>query len=160
MLATKRFGKIYPPGEYARIVSADQVPAPANVADALNLKQGALVIRRRRVTYDGDRAVSSSTSWFDASLAASAPDLLKLDRITQGTAGYIEQQTGRKLRLGRDDLAAAAADPSVAADLDVPIGAPVLVGRNWVRDDSGDVVEFGEFASLAGRVHAYEYELA
>jgi DNA-binding GntR family transcriptional regulator len=159
MLATKRLGKIYPPDEYARIVSAEQVPAPAHVADALSVAEGSTVLRRRRVTYHDDRPVSTSTSWFDGGLVAVAPDLLKTERITLGTPGYIAQQTGRNLRLGSDTFAAAAADETVAAALGVEVGAPVLVGRNWVRDDNGDPIEFGEYASREGRWLTYEYEL-
>jgi DNA-binding GntR family transcriptional regulator len=159
MLATKRFGKIYAPDEHARIVSAEQVSAPDYVADALNVKHGAAVIRRKRVTYKADQPVSSSTSWFDGSLAEFAPDLLKLGRITIGTPGYIARLTGRSLQLGQDNFAAAPANATIAADLGVAVGEPVLIGRNWVRDASGDVIEFGEYASLAGRWQTYEYEL-
>ncbi|MET9290927.1 GntR family transcriptional regulator [Streptomyces sp. NPDC003077] len=59
-------GRIYPPGQHAEILSAGLVPAPARVALALALgtKEGERVIRRHRVTYDGDTPVSSSTSWY------------------------------------------------------------------------------------------------
>ena len=160
MLAMKRFGKIYPPGERARIVSAEKLPAPDYVADALGVEPGSTVVRRKRVTYSNNKPVSSSTSWFDGSLAEVAPDLLKPERILLGTPGYIERQTGRTLHFGQDKLAAAAADATIAEDLGVPVGAPVLIGKNWVRDGNGDVIEFGEFASLPGRWLTYEYELA
>ncbi|MEN3308812.1 MAG: hypothetical protein V7603_5014 [Micromonosporaceae bacterium] len=159
MLAVRRWGRIYPPGEYARIVSAEMSTAPDHVADALGVDPGATVIRRQRVTYHNDTPVSASTSWFPGALAEVVPELLATDRIPQGTAGVIEQRSGRTMSQGRDGISAALADTAVAAKLDVPVGSPVLIGRNWVRDGSGEVIEYGEWTSRPSRWATYDYEL-
>jgi DNA-binding GntR family transcriptional regulator len=159
MLAVRRFGRIYPDGEHARIVSAELVPAPGYVTDALSVAPGASAIRRRRITFRGSEPISASTSWFAEELGTIAPALLVAERIKVGTPGYIEQQTGRVLSSGRDHVCAGAADEQAAADLGVEIGSPVLLGRNWVRDADDDVVEFGEYVTLSGQWQAYEYDL-
>ena len=69
-LSARRTGRIYPPGEHAKIRSAELVAAPSEVAEALGVEPGAQVIRRRRVTYRGTEPVSASVSWFDGVLAA------------------------------------------------------------------------------------------
>lgn len=150
-------GRIYPEGERARIVSAELVPAPDQVADALGVEAGAQVIRRRRVTYRDETPVMASTSWFSGELAEAAPKLLETGRLRQGTPGYIEETTGRVMTSGRDQLTAGMATEEEAADLGVEPGSPVLRGRNWIRDADGEVIEYGEYVSAPGRWETYEY---
>jgi DNA-binding GntR family transcriptional regulator len=159
MLSTRRTGSIYAKGMYAKIVTADLVACPEHVAEALGVAADSRVIRRQRVTYRSDEPVSTSVSWFSGDLADSAPDLLIAQRIKVGTAGYIEQRTGRTMASGRDQVTAGVADATVAEVLGIAVGGPVLLGRNWVMDREGDVIEFGESVSLAGRWQTYEYEI-
>lgn len=152
--AVIRTGRIYPPGHYAKILSADLVPAPEQVADALDLEASSPVIRRQRTTYDGnDVPLSTSISWFDGAFAAQAPLLLQRERIVQGTARYIEEQTGRtRGPLDQDTtyLEAAEANEEEAAALNIPPGSPVLRGQNFYRDTEGNVLEYGESTALKG----------
>ncbi|NUR59417.1 MAG: GntR family transcriptional regulator [Catenulispora sp.] len=158
-MGVRRWGRIYPPGEHARIVSADLVPAPPAIADALGVEAGTQVIRRHRITYRGDVPVSASTSWFAGELAETAPLLLATERIKQGTPGYIEERTGRRALRGRDQFRPALANDEIAAELAVDPGSPVLIGRNWFRSDDGEVLEYGEYVSHPDRWQTYEYEL-
>ncbi|NKE56576.1 GntR family transcriptional regulator [Lentzea sp. PSKA42] len=160
MLVTHRTGLIYPPGQHARVRSAELVPAPPYVADALGIESGALVIRRTRTTYNSkNQPESTSTSWFNGDLRETCPDLLELKRIKNGTAGYINARTGRRLVHGRDGIAAAAATGEVAAELGIKPGEPVLLGRNWWRDEQGVVAEFGESVAPKERWVFYDYEI-
>lgn len=159
--AVLRTGRIYPPGHYAQIIGADLVPAPEHVANALQLDTAAPVIRRRRVTYsDRDTPLSASVSWFDGALASSAPLLLQADRIVQGTARYLEEQTGRThaRKLDKAFFSAAGASDDEANDLGIPEGAPVLRGRNFYRDSHGEVLEYGESVALEGLEVTLEVE--
>jgi DNA-binding GntR family transcriptional regulator len=152
-------GRIYPPGEHAVIKSAELVDAPPHVVDALGLAAGAAVIRRRRVTYRGDTPISASVTWLDGSLAETAPRLLGTERIIEGTAGYIRQMTGREAVRGTDQNSARAATEDDAEDLGVPVGSPVACARNWWFDADGNVIEYGEGASVPGRWATHDYEL-
>jgi DNA-binding GntR family transcriptional regulator len=161
MLSVRRWGRIYPPGEHARIVAAELVdPAPDYVLDGLGLTaKTPQVIRRHRITFRDETPVSLSTSWFAGELAREAPALLIAERIPLGTPGYIEQQTGRRMAHGRDQLTPGLADAGVAGELAIAPGTPVLLGRNWVRDVDGGTIEFGEYVSVPSRYVAYEYEI-
>jgi DNA-binding GntR family transcriptional regulator len=152
-------GRIYPPDERAEINRAELVPAPAAVADALGLQPGVQVIRRQRITFRDDVPVSASTSWLPGHLAAAAPRLLQKERITEGTAGYIEAVTGRAAVRGLDQDSARGATVQDAADLGVPAGSAVACGRNWWYDASGDVIEYGERVSVPGRWSSHHYEI-
>ncbi|MFI7145124.1 GntR family transcriptional regulator [Nonomuraea sp. NPDC050022] len=159
--AIRRTGRIYPPNEAAQIKVCELVSAPDQVADALGLESGANAIRRHRVTMNTETntPVSASTSWFDGALAEGAPKLLAAERLVQGTPAYIEEQTGRILTSGRDQQRADVATEQQAEDLGVPVGAPVLRGRNWLYDQEGGVIEYGEYVTVAGRWSTYDYRL-
>lgn len=145
-------GRIYPDGHYAKILSAELVPAPERVADSLGVEPGEQVVRRQRTTYDNaDVPLSTSVSWFDGALVDVAPLLLEPKRILQGTFAYVEEQTGRT-RSEREKLliSAGAATQQEAEQLQVEQGAPVLRGRNFFWDTEGVVIEYGESAAKAG----------
>ncbi|MFC5828973.1 GntR family transcriptional regulator [Nonomuraea insulae] len=160
--AIRRSGRIYPPNEAAQIKECELVAAPEQVADALGLEEGMNAIRRHRVTMNTDTntPVSASTSWFNGALAEIAPSLLVAERLVQGTPAYIGEQTGRLFAAGRDQQCADVASEQEAEDLAIPVGSPVLRGRNWVYDQGGDVIEYGEYVTVSGRWSTYDYKLA
>ena len=45
----------------------------------------------------------------------------------------------------------------VAEQLGLPVGSPVLRGRNWYYDTDGGVIEYGESAATAGVEASVEY---
>ncbi|MEU7154708.1 GntR family transcriptional regulator [Streptomyces sp. NPDC045456] len=153
----RRTGKIYAEGEYARITSASLQPAPADVADALGIAEGAPAIRRIRVTYGpGDVALSMSTSWLDGALAASAPALLETERIREGTWHYLENCVGRTAVHGQDRISVRLATAEEAELLSVTQPAPVKVTRTTLRDEDGVTLEYG-VSVTEGRESIYDY---
>jgi DNA-binding GntR family transcriptional regulator len=158
-IAVLTTGRVYPPGHYAGNIQAELVTAPERVADALGVEPGSEVIRRQRVTYSqGDEPLSRSISWFDGSLAKSAPALLEPERIVQGTFRYVEQQTGR-VRSSRERIlfSAGFATEEEATLLGLSVDSPVLRGRNWYYDTDGDVIEYGESAAAPNIEASIEY---
>jgi DNA-binding GntR family transcriptional regulator len=144
-------GKIYAPGEYARIVEAGLAPAPQKIADLLGIKEGEQTIRRHRITYNEVGPVSVSTSWFTADLAETVPALLETDRIPGGTPSAIEQVTGRRGVETTDAHTSAAATDEQASELSIEPGSPVEVGYNTLVDALGNVIEVGQYVHPAGR---------
>ncbi|MDV6014279.1 GntR family transcriptional regulator [Haloechinothrix sp. LS1_15] len=150
-IAVVRTGRVYPPGHYAKILSAELVPAPEQVADALALEPGAPVVRRKRTTYnDKDEPVSTSVSWLDGSLSSRAPKLLEAERVVSGTYAYVAERTGRQLDREYSQIAAGYASEVAAEQLGVPESSPVLVTRSRFVDTDGGVIEYGESTSLPG----------
>jgi len=148
MLST---GKIYAPGEYARIVSAELAPAPQKIADLLGIEEGEQAVRRHRITHNEAGPVSVSTSWFAADLAETVPALLATDRIPGGTPSAIEEATGRRGVETTDTYTAALATDQQADELGIDPGSPVLIGYNTLLDAAGHVIEVGEYVSAGGR---------
>lgn len=149
---SRRTGKVYPTGQYAKITQAGVTKATEQVAGALGLKVGSDVIRRVRVTYSADdKPVSASTSYFTGDLAERAPLLLSTERIREGTFAYVATTLKRAIDAWQDQFEPAAATAEQAAELGLTEGDLILVGRNWIYDDAGDVLEYGESITF-GRV--------
>ncbi len=149
---SRRTGKVYPTGQYAKITHAAIDKASEQVADALGLKVGSAVIRRVRVTYRADdRPVSASTSYFNGDLAERAPLLLSVERIREGTFAYVANALKRTIDAWQDQFESAAATADQAGELGLQEGDLILLGRNWIYDDAGEVLEYGESITF-GRV--------
>jgi DNA-binding GntR family transcriptional regulator len=142
-----------------RIIEAGLGAAPQHVAAAIGVRGRARVIRRRRVTIAAKSPVAASISWFPASLKDDAPRLLESTELAEGTIGYLEQATGRKVVRREDQLSAALAGGEVAADLDVEAGSPVLTARTRLFDDSGTVLEYREVTLPLGAECSYTLTL-
>jgi DNA-binding GntR family transcriptional regulator len=147
----RRTGRVYPENQHARVLSADLVDAPEQVQGALGLESGAAAIRRTRITFEGGQPVSWSTSWFSGDAAAAAPRLLETDRITEGTFTYLAVALGRRVGSWQDQYEPDLASATDADRLGVAEGVPVNRGRNWVYDEAGQVLEYGESVSR-GRI--------
>jgi DNA-binding GntR family transcriptional regulator len=154
-----RTGKMYPPNQYGKIIAAEVTTAPDHVADALGLEPGSEVIRRQRVTYEGQRPIAMSTSWYPGELAEDCPKLAEPGRMEGGTAGYVAERTGRTGTHGCDRVAGRLASAEVAQLLGLKEGDAVLAGNNWLYDEAGDVLEFGEYFHPSARWSSYSYSL-
>jgi DNA-binding GntR family transcriptional regulator len=149
---SRRTGKVYPTGQYAKITSASLDAATDQVADALGLKAGEAVIKRVRITYRADdRPISASTSYFRGDVAERAPLLLSAERIREGTFSYVATALERTVDAWQDQFEPAAATVEQAAELGLDEGDLILLGRNWTYDDTGEVLEYGESITF-GRV--------
>ncbi|MFG3229353.1 GntR family transcriptional regulator [Kitasatospora sp. NPDC048194] len=159
-LSVRRTGRIYTPGEYAKITSAELVAAPDNVATVLGIGPGAPAIKRVRVTYGADgKPRSASTSWYDGAHAEAAPDLLVPERITAGSWRYLELQAGLQAVSGQDSIDTRLATEDDAAALGLELPAAVKVSSTVLTTTDGTVVEYGVSISGNGRSSTYSYDL-
>ncbi|ADB31161.1 transcriptional regulator, GntR family [Kribbella flavida DSM 17836] len=149
---SRRTGKVYPTGQYAKITEAVLGEASEQVADALGVKVGSQVVQRVRTTYRVDgKPISASTSYFRGDLAERAPMLLSAERIKEGTFAYVANVLKRTVDAWQDQFEPANATAAQAGQLGLDEGALIMVGRNWIYDDRGDVLEYGESITY-GRV--------
>ena len=144
-------GRIYPSNERAQIIAATTCAVPDHIAVAMGAHSDAVVVRRDRLTLVNDQPVTFSTSWLPGEFAQAAPRLLETARIVEGTFGYIEAVTGRAVADVREQYAGGQASEGAAGQLGVEVGAAVLLKRSWFIDADGDVIEFGESTTIAGR---------
>lgn len=158
--AVRATGKIYTAGEYARIVSAELVEAPGEIAEVLGIEAGAPAIKRVRVTFGPDNSArSASTSWYDGAHAQAAPLLLRTERIEAGSWRYLEQQIGVSATKGRDSIEARLATAEEAEMLGIELPAAVKRSTSVLSTAEGVVVEYGVSIAGEGRTSIYDYDL-
>lgn len=140
------------------------VSAPADVAQALDIKPGSEVIRRRRVYRDRHGIVAHSTSWIPAQFGKAIPQLAMSERLTGGTSlQLIAQITGKPITHRIDTVAARLLTSEDAELLELdsakPPREPVVVMMAKFVNSAGDVVEYGVDLGSPGRTWQTESEV-
>ncbi len=155
--AIRPTGKICAGGSYARITAAELVQAGEPIAAALGVKPGEQVIRRSRSTFnsqDVPRSASSATS--PACSPRPRRSCWWRTGSRRGPPATSPSRPGARSGAPRSNWRPGAASEHQAADLTVAPGSPVLLGRHWIHDDAGEVIEYGESCSVAGRWLTFE----
>ncbi|MEU2270732.1 GntR family transcriptional regulator [Streptomyces olindensis] len=152
-------GSGFRPGEHVEILSAELVVAPAHVAEALKLDEGAQVVQRRRVYRDEDGVVAVSTSWLAGEMAEAAPELIEVGPLPKMTFGLVEERTGRRAVRRRDVVAMCPVPEDIAEVLGVETGAQALTMTNHYWDQHGEPTEYAQDFLGAGRELSAEYAL-
>ena len=139
------------PGDHARVLDAEIVRAPQNVAVQLGAEPLGQVIRRRQATVRDGTTAALLTSWFPASLAETVPDLLGKARLTGEISGY-------QPAWGEDWVSARPPTSAEAREFGIKRGSPVVVVHSR-RFAAGDIaIEYAELISRADTRVTYRYE--
>ncbi|MCF2528065.1 GntR family transcriptional regulator [Yinghuangia soli] len=146
-------------GENVEIVGAELAAAPADVADALGMDEGAEVVRRQRLYRDDEGVVTVSTSWLPGAFADAAPELLVAQPLPAMTFGLVEERTGRRAARRRDVVAVRPAPDDAAAILGIAPGAAALTMTNLYWDQHGDATEYAVDVLAPGRELSAHYDL-
>ncbi|MFE5941135.1 GntR family transcriptional regulator [Streptomyces sp. NPDC056480] len=161
----RRTGSSWGDGERSDSHQAAVVPAPADVAQALDIQPGAEVVRRSRVYRDRHGIVAHSTSWIPARYSRLIPQLAASERLTGGTSlQLIAQATGHPISHRVDTASASFLTAEYARllelDPDNPPAEPVVVMTAKFVDSEGDVVEYGVDLGGPGRTWRTQSEVA
>ncbi|GAB3796220.1 GntR family transcriptional regulator [Micromonospora zhanjiangensis] len=122
-----------------QLLDVATVPAPADVADALQLAAGEPVIRRRRLILADDRPVELATSYYPVDIAADTP-LAGTAKIRGGAVGLLAE-LGFRAQEAREELMARTADAEELGHLRLDPGAAVLVLSRTILDPNGRAYE-------------------
>jgi DNA-binding GntR family transcriptional regulator len=135
-------GSSWGSGERSDSHQASVVPAPADVAQALDIKPGSKVIRRSRVYRDRHGIVAHSTSWIPAQYG---------DLIGRPITHRFDTASARLLT--REDAELLELDPAKAPK------KPVVVMTAKFVDSEGAVVEYGVDLGGPGRTWQTDSEV-
>ncbi|CAL9677808.1 hypothetical protein SUDANB105_08119 (plasmid) [Streptomyces sp. enrichment culture] len=149
-------GSSWRDGELSDSHTAGVVAAPADVAEALGLNRGDLVLRRSRTYRDAQTGdvISYSTSWIPASFADALPELAMGRRLASGTTiDLITNHTGRPVARRISAIWARLTTPSDAALLEIAedTRAAVVVMTVRIIDAGGVTIEYGVDVGGPGR---------
>lgn len=141
------------PGDQARVLEAELVQAPQNVATQLGLEPLAQVARRRQATIRDGATAALLTSWFPASLAEAIPELLSKTRLTEKISGY-------RPAWGEDWVSARPPTSAEAREFGIKRGSPVTVVHSRRYDASDTLIEYAELTARADTRVTYRYDYA
>ncbi|HTY71920.1 MAG TPA: GntR family transcriptional regulator [Actinomycetes bacterium] len=131
----------------ARVLAAERVRAPREVAQALGLSTGTSTLRVRRVRSADGEPVALEESWFPGRLF---PDLL--DRDLEGSLyALLASDWGRHPVRLRETLEPVIAGDADCALLGTPPGAPLMLVTRVALDATGTPVEFARDLFRADR---------
>ncbi|MGQ7754848.1 GntR family transcriptional regulator (plasmid) [Streptomyces sp. WC2508] len=153
---SKITGSSWRAGERSDSHMAGFIAAPDDVAEALEIAPGALVLRRSRTYRDehDNSVVSHSTSWIPAGLAEELPELAMGRRLNSGTSiDLITHHTGRPVARRHSSMWARITTPTDAGLLEIPedTTAAVIVLTVRILDTSGMTIEYGVDIGGPGR---------
>jgi len=135
-----------------RVVGVQEIRAPAQVAEALNVNRSAKVVELKRIRYLNREPISLDNSFFPREIGHGL-----LDRdLTRDIFPMLENECG--IGLGHADLKIEAiiADEDLAHYLNIEAGLSVLRIQRLVFSQAGDPIDF-EFLSYRG--DAFQYQL-
>ena len=119
-------------------------PAPAEIAAALGVPEGAEVVRVRRVRTADGAPVSSNSSYLPLALFVG----YDLDPLLGGQSLYaqLEQAFNLVVQTTEDTFGIARADANLAADLEVKVGEPLLIIARNGFDRADRPIEYSRIA--------------
>ncbi|GAA4065330.1 GntR family transcriptional regulator [Actinomadura miaoliensis] len=123
----------------SRVLAFAPIPAPAEVAAALELDEGDPVIHLERLRYVGGEPWVLTRTYLPADIA---PGLLEEDFTEQSLYGVLEGRYGVELDHGRRFVEAVPASSAVAEALGLRPRDPVLLLHSTAWDVTGRPVEF------------------
>lgn len=144
LLECQRQGKT---GRFA-VLSIDTVPAPATVAERLDLDDEALVLRRENVFFADDDPVYRVTTYIPWAIAEGTGLLEEEVPHQYGIHGVLEERGYVMARL-QDTINARMPTPDETTHLNVPTGVPVLDVWHTSLTDAGKRYELTRFVMRA-----------
>jgi len=136
-----------------RVLAFETVACPPQAAEALQLAEGATVLRFERLRLAEGRPIALLCNLLPANLL---PQLTPDDLERTGLYGLLRGH-GVRLHLANQTIGARRADAREARLLELASGAPVLTMRRTAYDDAGRPVEYGSHAYPAER---YSFEMS
>jgi GntR family transcriptional regulator len=135
------------------LLGHESLPADAQVAERLQLSEGQLVSRIRRVRYLNREPVSLEITWVPDALGQR---LVKADLARRDIFLILENDCG--VNLGHAELAidAVQADAATAQSLNMDTGSPLLRIERLTHDAAGQPIDY-EFLYFRGDAFQYRF---
>jgi len=136
-----------------RLLAFEQVPAPAEVANALKLSRRTRVLHFERLRLATNQPIALMVNFLPVALE----HFVNEDALKTTGLYRLLRQGGIHLRLASQTIGARSAGPREAWQLNVPTGAPLLTMQRISYDDAGQPVEYGSHVYPAER---YSFEMS
>ncbi|MFI5867728.1 GntR family transcriptional regulator [Streptomyces sp. NPDC051546] len=130
--------------------AAETLPAPADIAERLDLSPGAAVVRRRRRAMIDEDVVQLQEAWYPTDVAEAAG----LDSPTKIVGGVLAGLIAADIipAVAAEFVTAEEPTPDQAARLSIGARVPVIVIDRVTRDGTGRVIELVRITGAADRL--------
>jgi GntR family transcriptional regulator len=130
---------------------AGRLRAPAEVAEALDVKPNARVYQSRRLLKADGQPIGFAVSWLSPSLFRRV-EPPTIDDLNRGSLyEWLTRQCGVKVTGAREFIEAAIVQKDMANELQVPSGSAVLIVRRVSHGSNGQPVEYAVLHFRADR---------
>lgn len=119
-----------------RVIDVDEGPAPADIAAALAIPTGTLVVHAERLRSLDGEPLGLVSSWMPTDVARHVP----LAGLATTPMLALLEDAGLTIGSARQTIAAAVADAALAERLAIPVRSPVLLVERIVRDDERPIL--------------------
>ncbi len=139
-----------------RTLEVGKVPVGFQVAEALEIRSETQVFRSRRLLLAEDEPMGLAISWIPPRLLRGIAAPTEAELTNGSLYEWMLSNCGTRLVRAHEYIEAAAAEPEMAALLDIAAGAPLLIARRQSFDESGKPAEY---SVLHFRSDRYRFEL-
>jgi GntR family transcriptional regulator len=135
-----------------KVLSVQRLPAPHEVAMALQLPDGELVQKAQRVRYTKEGPLSHITTWVPERIASG----FGRKELMQKPILMLLEESGVKVGRAQQSISAKLADASMAQHLDIAVGSALLAVNRLIYDTDDKPIQW-----LHGlyRPDRYEYQM-
>lgn len=150
----KGFGEAMNPQGYetsTRVIGVNEVRAPGDVAEALELNRNSSIIELTRIRYLNREPISLDHSFYPVEIGK---ELLGRD-LTQDIFPMLENECGIELGHAEVKIESILANEDLAEKLNVSVASPILRIQRLVLSKSGKPIDF-EYLSYRGDAFQYQ----
>jgi GntR family transcriptional regulator len=135
-----------------KVLSVQRLPAPHEVAMALQLPEGELVQKAQRVRHTKEGPLSHITTWVPERIASG----FGRKELAQKPILMLLEESGVKVGRAQQSISAKLADVSMAQHLDIAVGSALLAVNRLIYDTDDKPIQW-----LHGlyRPDRYEYQM-
>jgi GntR family transcriptional regulator len=135
-----------------KVLSVERIPAPHDVAMALQLQDGELVQKAQRVRFTKEGPLSHMTTWVPERIASG----FGRKELAQKPILMLLEESGVKVGRAQQTISAKLADAHMAQYLDVAVGSALLAVSRLIYDTDDKPIQW-----LHGlyRPDRYEYQM-
>ena len=135
-----------------KVLSVQRLPAPQDVAMALQMQAGEWVQKAQRVRHTKEGPLSHITTWVPERITNG----FGFKELAQKPILMLLEESGVKVGRAQQSIAAKLADANIAQHLDIPVGSALLAVNRLIYDTDDKPVQW-----LHGlyRPDRYEYQM-
>lgn len=139
-----------------RVLEVGHAPASAEAAEALEVPYGTEIFRSHRLLLADNEPIGTAVSWLPPRLFRASPYPTSQELESGSLYRWLSEKCGITIRRAREYIEAAGTEATLAKNLGVTKGFPILIARRQSFDEHDKPVEY---VTLSFRSDLYRFHL-